>query len=238
VGVPPVTTHSDLLIRFLKNKVVDVNRRFDLSPYPVLTDTFSPVEYLTARVLRRALDESTGINGDEIRALADQQLRYGPRGVGVPGYRKEQDFLRAELEGLAQEVTLQNWTTLGSDGAAYESTNVIGRLYASESRRVIVATPSESAAGVAVLLELTRRLINSPVPPRVGVDMVFFDGPGGRARLRDFYGTTMPISTVVLDMVCGKDDSVGECSAERLEVVAESVLNSLNTIQISGTIVD
>jgi hypothetical protein len=80
-------------------------------------------------------------------------------------------------------------------------------------------------------LELTRGLINSPVPPRVGVDIAFFDGPEGKARLKDFYGTTMPISTVVLDTICGTDDSAGECSADRLDAAAEAVLSSLNGLK-------
>jgi hypothetical protein len=47
VTAPPVVTNPDPLIRFLHYKTVDVDRRFELSPYPVLTDDFSPVEYLT-----------------------------------------------------------------------------------------------------------------------------------------------------------------------------------------------
>src|SRR4030095_5256493 len=54
VFAPPVTTNPDDLIRYLRFKVVDVARRFELSPYPILTDNYAPIEYVTARVLRRS----------------------------------------------------------------------------------------------------------------------------------------------------------------------------------------
>jgi spermidine synthase len=44
----------DSVVRTLPNQLVDVNR-FDLSKYPILTDNFSPVEYLTAKVLERTV---------------------------------------------------------------------------------------------------------------------------------------------------------------------------------------
>src|SRR5665213_1211573 len=62
---PPVTTSKDPFIRFLGYKAIDVSHRFDLSPYPILTDNFSPVEYLTAEVLRRAFSQPRTVDGNE-----------------------------------------------------------------------------------------------------------------------------------------------------------------------------
>ena len=44
--------NTNPIIRSLQNKAIDVDK-FDLSPYQILTDNFSPVEYLTAKVLQR-----------------------------------------------------------------------------------------------------------------------------------------------------------------------------------------
>ena len=229
VNVPPVTTHPDLLIRFLRYKVLDVARRFELSPYPILTDDFSPVEYLTARVLQRSLGGLTTVDGNEMRAVVDQQSRYGSRDAGVAGHAKLRDFLRAELGGLTQEVIAQAWKESRPDGTTDELTNLVGRLFASQSRRAVVAAPYGGAntSGPAVLLELARNLISTPVVPRVGVDIVLFDDgvwesgqdadradqgpPGPRdfvAHLDELYGSTPPVAAVVLGPVCGRDVTI------------------------------
>ena len=200
---PPVTTHPDQLIRFLRYKVVDVARRFELSPYPVLTDNFSPVEYLTARVLRRAFDEPTEVDGEEMRAVADQLLRYGPSGAGTPGQRKVRDFLLAEMGGIAQEVTSQ-------------PASVTAQFFQSEPTRVVLAARSDDAVAVAVLVETARSLINSPVPPTVGVDMVFFDE-----------GAQPPMPATVLQNVCADGETAEQCGPARLAAAAMDLLRPL-----------
>jgi spermidine synthase len=206
VAAPPVTTHPDPIVRFVRYKVVDVERRFELSPYPVLTDSFSPVEYLTARVLRRAFDEPAEVDGEEMRAVADQLLRYGPRGAGTPGRLKVRDFLMAEMGGIAQEVTA-------------EPTSIMARLFTSESRRAVLAARSDDATAVAVLVELARSLIDSPVPPSVGVDMVFFDE-----------GAEPPMPATVLRNLCADRETPDPCGAERLGAAALGLLGSLKGV--------
>jgi spermidine synthase len=198
VFAPPVTTNPDELIRFLRFKVIDVTARFELSPYPILTDNFSPIEYVTARVLRRSLDESIGIDGDEMQAVTAQQVRYGPREPGTPGQARVKRFLQAELSGLAQELT--------STPSA-----ITAHLYMSEPRRVAFAARTGDAAAVAVLVELARTLINTPTPPRVGVDFVFFDG-------------TAPAGATLVERVCGDGEL---CSADRLAGAAVALTKVL-----------
>jgi spermidine synthase len=171
VAAPPVTTHPDELIRFLRFKVLDVERRFELSSYPMLTDNYSPVEYLTARVLARSLDQPDGIVGEEIRAVFDQLQRYGTRGGRQTDAVRQ--FLEAELAVLSQETRV-------------EGTTVIGSLFQSEPRRVALAVRYDrSAAGTAMLVELMRTLIASPIPPRFGVDVVFLGREDGTGRPED-----------------------------------------------------
>jgi hypothetical protein len=203
---PPVTTHSDQLIRFLRYKVVDVDKRFELSSYPVLTDDFSPVEYLTARVLRRAFDEPVEVDGEEMRAVADQLRRYGPIAPGTPGHMKIRDFLTAEMGGIAQEVTPA-------------PTSITASFFMSETRREVLAARYDDVEAVAMLVELARSLIYAPVPPSVGVDMVFFDEDA-----------TAPTPAKVVGDVCPGAAS-GRCSSERLGATALDLLVSLRNGQ-------
>jgi hypothetical protein len=256
-GSPSLTSHPDPLIRLLPYKVIDIDRRYELSAYPLLTDNFSPVEYLTARALQRSLGGPGVIDGNEIRAVVDQQLRYGPRGVEAAGHARVRDFLGAEIAALAQETKTQTWTATGSDGKAYELTNIVGRFFASDERRVVLAAPyNDSASGPAVLIELARNLINSPVVPRVGVDVVFLDGAAAAGstyfaeHLRDIYGRVPPISVVVLDDVCDRDirvltdpsllateavnapvEAPDTCTSARLKIVAQELVAYLNGIR-------
>jgi spermidine synthase len=228
---PSITGHKDPFIRFLGYKVIDVSHRFDLSPYPVLTDNFAPVEYLTAQVLRRAFGKPRLVDGQEMLAVVEQELRYGPRNPGAPGHDKMRDFLTSEMDVLAEDAKAQTWRPTEPGENKYTLTNVIGRFYAAQDQRVVLAThydssanapTREGASGVALLTELARGLGNSPVAPKVGLDIVFLDdGPaveraGGSPdqsrgatyfaeHLHDLYGDIKPLSAIVLDNVCDKD---------------------------------
>ena len=205
VTAPPVTTHPEALIRFIRYKTVDVARRFELSSYPVLTDDYAPVEYLTARVLRRALDEPVEADGEEMRAVVDQVLRYGPLPPGSPGARRARDFVAAEMAGLSPEV-------------AVTPASISAGLFLSEEVRRTVAAPLEDAAAIGVLVEASRSLIFSPVPPAVGVDLMFFE-----------QGATLPAGAVVLRDVCPEGAAARACNAERLASAARRLLAQLRT---------
>jgi spermidine synthase len=226
-----VARHRDPLIRLLPYKVLDIDRRYELSAYPMLTDDYSPVEYLTARALQRSLGGPGVIDGNEIRAVVDQQLRYGSRAIPSAGHEKLRGFLRAEISALAQETHTQTWSRTTAPAA--QLTNVMGRFFSSEERRAVVtASYDASTAGAAVLIELARYLINSPVVPQVGVDIVFLDGAQGEGEryfsthLDELYGSAAPISVVSLDGKCGD-----QCSPERLKAIAQATLDSLNQLR-------
>jgi spermidine synthase len=257
VRSPPVTTSPNPLIRFLQYKALDIDHRYELSVYPVLTDSYAPVEYLTARALARSLVPSFTVSGDEMLAVVGQQLRYGSREPGSRGHDHVRDFLLAEMQVLAQEVETQVFDPIAANGGTSVRTNIIGRLHDAEARRVIVAAhyagakEPEGAGGPALLLELARTLITMPVAPRVGVDIVLLDAAGGNwfiDRLQDFYGTEGPLSAVLVDSACGggievledatrlrdRDLSDGagtidRCTARNLETAANRVLAYVNS---------
>lgn len=53
VNHPLLTENPDIILRSLKDKIIDVGT-FDFSRSPVLTDNFAPVEYLSGQVLQRS----------------------------------------------------------------------------------------------------------------------------------------------------------------------------------------
>lgn len=208
LAAPPVSTDPDPIVRFLRNREIDVDARYELSAYPRLTDDYAPVEYLTSQVLRRSLGQSFDLDGEEVLALADQQARYGDRRPGMPGHARLQRLVRAELGAIVQELV--EMPVPAADGPALA--NVVGRMFASEPRRVVVAARGDAAAPVALLVELARGMLTSPEPLPVGVDFVTFDGStaDGRSRgaaefarrVSTLYDSTPPVAVLLLDGPC------------------------------------
>jgi spermidine synthase len=224
LNTPSILRNRDPLIRSLPLQQVDVDARFDFSQYPVLTDNFAPVEFLTSRVLQRSFESQKTIDGDEMLADVAQQERYGNRQPGASGHDRTAKFLSAEMKLLAQDVEFQTWKAPGSDGRTYDQTNVVAHFYSSVKPRVLLATNTADASDVAILVELARGFGDSNVPPKFGVDLVFFDGSEAATQAkegaidgasagsayfaqhwRDLYGDDKPAAAIILDAVCRKD---------------------------------
>jgi Zn-dependent M28 family amino/carboxypeptidase len=164
----------------------------------------------------------------------------GPRAPGSPGHEAAERWLIDSLRGLADDVAVQRFS-LAPGGREVGMCNIIASFRPEERRRVLLAThwdtravadldpdPSrrgdpilganDGASGVAVLLELAT-LMNER-PPRVGVDIVLFDGEdgGGAGGLGGWclgsrhyaerLGAYCPRLAVVVDMVGDSDLSV------------------------------
>ena len=200
-------------------------RRFDLTSYPYLSDNYSPVEFLTSRLLA---PPSTGLSGSRAIAYIFQQSSFGSRHLSSPGHAKIQDFLQAELSALADSLTVQDWIHEN-----HSLKNFLARFQPNLTRRVLIAThydtlkdnpgANNGASGVAVLLELASVLANSPWSLPFGIDLAFFDGEEGQysapqkdpswkplgssyfaQSLSKVYPSRFPESAIVIDMVCDK----------------------------------
>ena len=203
------------IISSLRDKIINIDR-FNLSSYPVLTDNFSPTEYLTSKVLERTFGDRKIINGKEVLALVNQQLSYGPRYIGSQGHSDVQKFITTEMRETTSEVISQKWDYVGIDGKIHTLTNIIGRTYPLQKRRIILGThydskkladkdwlnsikpvpgANDSASGVAVLLELARVLHNSEKIPDIGIDFVFFDGEEGDENQGGDYTNWKPLGS-------------------------------------------
>jgi len=202
---PNIVNHENPIIRNLHDKLINT-ARYELSAYPILTDNFSPIEDLTAKILRASTEKMGRVNGDEMLAIISQQLRYGPRYLSAEGHKRTKEFLIAEMQTLANETLVQEWNYISQDGSNNNLTNVIGRFYPEKEKRIILGThydskrfadkdledpkkpvpgANDSASGVAVVAEIARYLATTGDAPNVGVDIVFFDGEEGEEDLSE-----------------------------------------------------
>lgn len=210
-----IMQNQNPIIQSLSKKEIQPER-FELSRYSTLTDNYAPVEYLTSRILRNSVNRKKAIDGDEMLALIDQQLRYGPRYLSAEGHQKIQKMLVSEMNVLASETKLQTWKHTNAKGGEQELTNIIGRFYPEREKRVILGThydskknadldaknkdqavpgANDSASGVATLLEIARVLANDQSLKDIGVDIVFFDGEEGEEDQRGDYKDWKPLGS-------------------------------------------
>jgi len=139
----------------------------------------------------------------------ENQVRFGPRAPGLPGYYKVQDYLRAYLRSCGAEVRDIPFTHQAAhDEEPREFTNITARI-GDGPRWVVIGShydtrlwadhdpdPSrrdrpilganDGGSGVAVLLETARLLQEEPLP--LGVEIILFDGEDyGREGSQDYY---------------------------------------------------
>jgi len=131
---------------------------------------------------------------DHLKAQCD----FGPRNPGSDGHRRCGEFLFSALKKTADTVQTQSFTmTYGSPPRNSEGTNFIASFRPLDPERILLCAhwdtrpwadkdpdpdrrrepilgANDGASGVAVLLEIARMLHDAP--PKIGVDIVFFDG--------------------------------------------------------------
>lgn len=201
---PLITKNDQPIIRGLAEQLIDVSR-FGLSDYPLFSDNYSPVEFFISTVLKKLQEfPQDRFDGNEALAVVSQQLGFGPRFISSEGHERVQRFLVSEMEVLAHQTALQQWSRVDAEGKKQQLTNIVGRFYPEKKPRIILGThfdskrfadldknnpqlpvpgANDSASGTAVLVEIARELANSNRVPNLGVDIVFFDGEEGEEDL-------------------------------------------------------
>lgn len=209
---------------------------------------------------------------DGARALARvvRQVEAGPRIPGTPGHRVVREWIAAELTRLGGRVELQSFTdstlerpmplvnVIGHFGPREPGTRVIALCAHYDTRPWCDMDPdsarrndplpgaNDAGSGVAVLLEVAELM--SRRAPRVGVDLVFFDGEDqGREAHPDEYslgaqgyarrlGQGRPAAAFVFDMVGDKDLGIHPevQSAERAANLVDLVLEAARATGARG----
>lgn len=126
--------------------------------------------------------------------LVRKQVAFGPRFTNSPGHAQIRDWLLESVEAYADEVIRQDFVAEAYTGENLNGTNIIARFKPEVAERVLLCAhydtrhiadqdtvnqdqpilgADDGASGVAVLLEIARRLKENPLP--MGVDIVFFD---------------------------------------------------------------
>lgn len=136
------------------------------------------------------------VDGARAHARVVFQVEAGPRIPGTPGHQKVREWIATELARLGGRVELQSFVD-STLGRPLPLTNLIGRFGPEHGRRILLCAhydtrpesdedpdparrgdpvpgANDAGSGVAVLLEVAELMKRQP--PRVPVDLVFFDG--------------------------------------------------------------
>jgi hypothetical protein len=174
---------------------------------------------------------------DAARAFRDleAQVAAGPRIPGSEGHRRVREYLERELARCADRVQVHRFAAVSPwDSTTVTLENVVAVFGEKSSQRLLLGAhwdtrpesdrdpdparrsdpvpgANDGASGTAVLLEVARALAADP--PRIGVDLVFFDGEDsgvndqpetfalGSQRFVADHPAYRPSLVVILDMV-------------------------------------
>ncbi len=149
--------------------------------------------------LKRFGGPQTAFSGDSALAYVRAQLQFGPRVPGTEGHRRTGDWIVAQLRTRADSVEVQSWKHVTAKGDTLPMRNIIARLHPAAAQRVLYVThwdtrptadqdrnlgarqrpfpgANDGASGVAVFIALADALKKTPLPPNIGLDLVFVDG--------------------------------------------------------------
>jgi Zn-dependent M28 family amino/carboxypeptidase len=125
-----------------------------------------------------------------------KQVGFGPRVPNSAAHQLCGNYLIEKFENYGAEVIVQNFTKNSFDGKTLQLRNIIATYNTQAKKRILIAAhwdtrpfadkdtvdfynpidgANDGASGVAVLLEIARKLRISELP-NVGVDIILFDG--------------------------------------------------------------
>lgn len=154
---------------------------------------------------------SAEFNADSAMSYVKQQLAFGPRVPGTPGWQQTGDWIVTRLKATGATVSEQKWTHTLATGKTIPLRNILARFKPEATERILYVThwdtrpnadsdplpenhskpipgANDGASGVALLIGVADALKKTPA--NVGVDLLFVDG--------EDYGTFGPDVDVLL----------------------------------------
>ena len=134
---------------------------------------------------------------DSAYAFIEQQVAFGPRVPNTAAHQACEEYLVNQLTNFGAEVQVQAFDAEAYDGTTLQLSNIIASYYPEQRKRILLAAhwdtrpfadkdtertdepidgANDGASGVGVLLEVARALQGADTVPRVGVDIILFDG--------------------------------------------------------------
>ncbi len=134
-------------------------------------------------------------SGDSAYQFVERQVGFGPRVPNSEEHERCGEWLAQELQRHGAEVIVQKGKSKAFDGKVLELSNIVGQYNPNSKNRIMLYAhwdtrpfadkdiirknepidgANDGGSGVGVLLEIARQL--SEKPPRIGVDIIFFDG--------------------------------------------------------------
>ena len=135
-------------------------------------------------------------NQDSAYFFIQNQVQFGPRVPNTPSHSQCVKYLKKKLQQFSKQVHLQAFQAKAFNGTILDLKNLIACINPDCKKRILLAAhwdtcpfadkdkhhkyhpidgANDGASGVGVLLEIARVMWQS-VSPKVGVDIIFFDG--------------------------------------------------------------
>ncbi|MBM4193322.1 MAG: M28 family peptidase [Gemmatimonadetes bacterium] len=150
-------------------------------------------------------------NADSAMSYVRQQVAFGPRVPGTPGWQKTGDWIVAKVKAAGATVTEQKWQHTLATGKQIPQRNILARINPGVAGRILyvahwdtrpnadrdldpanhkspIPGANDGASGVALLIAVAEAL--QKAPPAFGVDLLFVDG--------EDYGTFSPDVDVLI----------------------------------------
>ncbi len=136
-------------------------------------------------------------DADSAYYFVEKQVSFGPRVPNREAHKKCADWLVREMKRFANTVTVQTFTAKAFDGKILNLKNIISSFNPENKNRILLCAhwdsrpfadhdpdpanhskailgANDGGSGVGVLMEIARQF--SLKNPKIGVDIIFFDG--------------------------------------------------------------
>lgn len=142
------------------------------------------------------MQKAPDFSSDSAYKYIEKQVSFGPRIPGTAQHKACGDWIQNELKKYGATVYTQNFVGTAYDGVKRNSTNIIGALNPTATKRILIAAhwdtrpiadhdikdkekpilgAVDGGSGVATALEIARQIKNNPLNANLGVDIIFFD---------------------------------------------------------------